>query len=151
MPANCWCMWWRERAGDGSVNKKVMARLVRDGEEPGLIAYEDDVPVGWVSVAPREAFGQLTGSRSYGPLEDEDRVWSIVCFYVDRRAKGRGVREVLLEAAVDQALRGGANAIEAYPHVDGDYMGSPGAFERRGFVQSRKAGKRIVMRLPTAG
>ena len=144
--SNCWCMFWRQRTGDGGKNKKAMKGLVSDGMEPGLIAYDDDVPVGWVSVAPRAEFGQLMRSRSYRPREEEDGIWSIVCFYVDRQAKKQGVREALLEAAVDHAERGGARAIEAYPHVDGDYMGSHAAFERKGFVQVREAGKRVVMR-----
>ena len=146
MTAGCWCMWWRRRTGAAASNRRAMQSLVREGRVPGLLAYEEGEPVGWVSVAPREDFGQLVGSRTYGPPEAEPGVWSIVCFYVDPRAKKQGVREALLEAAVDQAFRGGARAIEAYPHVDGDYMGSPTAFKRKGFVRVRQAGKRVVMR-----
>ena len=147
MPANCWCMWWRARSGDAGKNKKAMSTIVRRGDEPGLIAYDDDTPVGWASVAPRDTDGQLMKSRSYKPQDEEPDVWSIVCFYVDPRAKKRGVREALVEGAVKHALKRGARAIEAYPHVRGDYMGSPEAFERHGFARVRDAGSRVVMRL----
>jgi len=67
MTANCWCMWWRKRTGDGVKNKRNMRGIVSAGREPGLLAYQDGVPVGWVSIAPREEYGQLVGSRVYGP------------------------------------------------------------------------------------
>ena len=124
-----------------------MSGLVRRGDEPGLIAYEDGSPVGWASVAPRDTYGQLMTSRSYKPQDDEPGVWSIVCFYVDPRAKKRGVREALVAGAVKHALKRGARAIEAYPHARGDYMGSPEAFERHGFARVRDVGSRVVMRL----
>jgi GNAT superfamily N-acetyltransferase len=124
MTAGCWCMWWRGRTGDRRLNKQAMGQIVGEGREPGLLAYEDGVPVGWVSLGPREEFGHLMRSRNYGPKEEEAGVWSIVCFYVDPRAKERGVATALLEAAVEHAVRRGAKAVEAYPHERGDYMGS---------------------------
>ena len=151
MPSGCWCMWWRQRTGDAARNRQAMEALVHEGREPGLLAYEADRPVGWVSVGPREEFGQLMRSRSYGPHEEERDVWSIVCFYVDPRAKRQGVGSALLDAAVEHALARGAAAIEAYPHEQGDYMGARGAFERRGFAPVRSAGKRTVMRYARAG
>lgn len=146
MPANCWCMWWRKRTGDGAKNKRNMRALVHGGHETGLLAYEDDRAVGWVSVAPREEYGQLTGSRVYGPKEEEEGIWSIVCFYVDPRAKKQGVATALLEAAVEHAFSRGAAAVEAYPHTRGDYMGTPEAFERLGFEPVREAGTRVIVR-----
>ncbi len=147
MTAGCWCMWWRQRTGDPAKNKRAMRGIVREGREPGLLAYEDGVAVGWVSVAPREEYGQLVRSRNYGPKEEEQGVWSIVCFYVDPRAKKQGVATALLEAAVEHAIACGAAAVEAYPHEQGDYMGAPESYERLGFETVRRAGKRTVMRL----
>ena len=146
MTAYCWCMWWRKRTGDDAKNKRNMRALVRAGREPGLLAYEDGVPVGWVSVAPREEYGQLVRSRNYGPTEDEEGVWSIVCFYVDPRAKQQGVAAALLEVAVEHALARGASAVEAYPHRKGDYMGAEEPFERLGFERVRRARTRSIMR-----
>ena len=128
-----------------------MQALVREGREPGLLAYDEGVPVGWVSLAPREEFGQLVRSRSYGPRDDESDVWSIVCFYIDPRAKRRGVATALLREAVAHALRRGAGAIEAYPHVAGDYMGTPAMLEAEGFALVRSAGKRTIMRYARRG
>jgi hypothetical protein len=69
-------------------------------------------------------------------------VWAIVCFYVDPRAKERGVATALLDAAVAHAFRRGAASVEAYPHVDGDYMGRPEPLRASGLparAERRKA------------
>lgn len=145
MPSGCWCMWWRQRTGDPSKNRAAMHEIVCCGGTPGLLAYEDTRPIGWVSVAPRSEFGQLMRSRTYGPTEAQSGVWSIVCFYVDARAKRRGIARALLAAALEHAVRRGANVIEAYPHELGDYMGSPTMFAESGFEPVRAAGKRVVM------
>jgi GNAT superfamily N-acetyltransferase len=153
MPANCYCMWWRQRTGDGVKNKRNMRALVAQGHEPGLLAYANGEAVGWVSVAPRHHYGQLTKSRQNGPSADEADVadvCSIVCFYIDPRFKGRGVTRALMRAALKHAVDRGARAVEAYPHVDGDYMGSADAFAKLGFERIREAGKRVVMRYEPA-
>jgi GNAT superfamily N-acetyltransferase len=150
MTAGCWCMWWRRRTGNPERNRAAMRKLVRGGREPGLLAYEDERPVGWVSVAPRAEFGQLVSSRIYRPVDEEDGVWAIVCFYVDRSAKRRGVATALLQAAVAHAFDRGAGAVEGYPHAAGDYMGSIGMFAEAGFERVRPVGKRVLMRRAAA-
>jgi GNAT superfamily N-acetyltransferase len=146
MTAGCWCMWWRQRTGDGGKNKRNMRKLARNGREPGLLAYDDGAPVGWVAVAPRDEYGQLLRSRVYAPTDEDEGVWSIVCFYVDPRAKRKGVARALLEAAVDHALARGATAIEAFPHEKGDYMGSLELFAEAGFEPLRVTAKRTLVR-----
>lgn len=140
-------MWWRHRTGDAVKNKGAMRSLVQDGGEPGLLAYEDGVPVGWVSVGRRESFGQLMRSPQYKPRDDDPHVFAIVCFYVEPRSQHKGVTGVLLDAAVEWARAHGATAIEAYPNTSPDFMGRLEAFERRGFVPVRVAGKRSIVRL----
>ncbi|HVS85577.1 MAG TPA: GNAT family N-acetyltransferase [Gaiellaceae bacterium] len=145
----CWCMYWRDRSLEhGEPKKRAMADLVRAGREPGLLAYDGDEPVGWVSVAPREEFHALVSSPQYGPDDEDEGVWSIVCFVVDKPRRGAGVAAELLGAAVEHALARGASAIEAYPHVrDGrDYMGHVPLFEQAGFEKVRDANKRVIMR-----
>ncbi|HEX2026835.1 MAG TPA: GNAT family N-acetyltransferase [Nitriliruptorales bacterium] len=119
--AGCWCMWWRlsgrqwdELGMDG--RRRALHRLVTDGDVPGLLAYRDTLPVGWVSLGPRERFGRLQRSPVLGRAGSEDpRVWSIVCFYLPARERRRGVGRALLDAAVDHARERGATSLEAYP------------------------------------
>jgi GNAT superfamily N-acetyltransferase len=146
--SGCWCMWWRQRTGNAERNKTALRTIVKEGREPGLLAYEDGLAVGWISVEPRERLGQLMRSREYGPDEDDRAaVWSVVCFYVHASARHKGVAQELLNAAVDRALAHGATAVEAFPHNRRpDYMGSAELFERAGFRRVRVAKTRTIVR-----
>jgi GNAT superfamily N-acetyltransferase len=130
-----------------------MQAIVKEGKEPGLLAYAEGLPVGWVSVAPREAYGHLSQSKHYGAVEPEEGVWSIACFIVHPTARHRGVAKGLLQAAVEHAVARGASAIEGYPHARRpDYMGSAEMFASAGFEPVRAASVRTVVRyLPHSG
>jgi GNAT superfamily N-acetyltransferase len=160
---NCWCMWWRmgskdfDRATPGR-KRAALRSLVRDGRSPGLLAYLDGEPVGWVSVAPREERGRLERSATLKRVDDRP-VWSIVCFYIDRRRRHEGVGRALLEAAVDHARRRGARLVEGYP-VDPSVRHYPAAdaftglapmFEEAGFREVTRRGKRPIMRRAVRG
>jgi ribosomal protein S18 acetylase RimI-like enzyme len=145
----CWCMYWRDRSlAHGTPKKRAMGALVRARREPGLLAYDDGSPVGWISVAPREEFAALLRSPQYRPKDEDEGVWSIVCLAVDRYARRRGVAGALVDAAVAHAFERGASAVEAYPHVSDprDYMGSVPLYEHAGFVRRRDANKRAIFR-----
>jgi GNAT superfamily N-acetyltransferase len=147
----CWCMFWRDRSLEhGTPKKRAMGTLVRAGTEPGLLAYDGGRAVAWISVAPRESYGQLVRSRTYAPPDDDPGVWSIVCLYVHASERRRKLARVLLERAIAFAFERGATAIEAYPASvvkRSDYMGSLPGYEKLGFVPVREAGTRTVVRL----
>ena len=139
--SGCWCMWFRVtpkawQHGAGAGNRAAMSAIVAAGEVPGLLAYRDGKPVGWVSVAPRRVFERIVGPPQLVP---EDRVWSIVCFFIGAGQRGRGVAQALLGAAVDHARANGAKVLEAYPveregtsNADA-YTGPRAMFEKAGF------------------
>src|SRR6266545_1668160 len=117
--SGCWCMWWRcssrefsERNGEGL--RQDLEALVRQGHEPGLLAYSGNDPVGWVALAPRVAYPRLNRSRKLKAVDDQP-VWSITCFYIDRHHRRQGVAAALLHAAVAHARSRGAQVVEAYP------------------------------------
>lgn len=147
----CWCMYWRDRSLEhGEPKRRAMEKLVRAGREPGLLAYDDGGPVGWVSLGPREDFAPLLRSPQYRPREagGGNAVWSLVCFTVDKDAQRQGVARALLAAAVEHAFDHGASSLEAYPHKTErtNYMGHVELFEAAGFVPVRETSKRVVMR-----
>ena len=149
-PKWCWCAYFRVRGmswsnSTAAKNRRVLEDAVdanaRDGRAPGLVAYRAGEAVGWVSLAPREDFDRLEHSKVLARV-DERPVWSIVCFVVSRQARGQGVAEAMLAAAVDYARDHGATLLEAYPvEVSGGrripaanaYHGTLGMFERAGF------------------
>jgi GNAT superfamily N-acetyltransferase len=124
--SHCWCTWWRQTAADssrgvekqGAANRALMRRIVEAGSEPGLLAYRDGQAVGWVSVAPRAQYGRALRSRRIGPAPEEaldESVWSVVCFWISRKERGKGVATELLTGAVAHARERGAATLEAYP------------------------------------
>lgn len=157
--AGCWCMWPRLtgpefRRGRGTGHKRSLRRLVEGGAAPGMIAYRGGEPVGWCGIAPREQYLRLERSRVMARVDDQP-VWSVVCFFVDRGARRAGVTTALLRAAVAHAARRGARIVEGYPLDAGGkkladtfaWFGLAGAFESAGFKEvARRSATRPVMR-----
>ena len=163
---HCWCTWWRQTGAEfsageaerGAGNRTLMDSVVEAGSEPGLLAYRDGRPVGWVSVAPRPQYGRVMRSRRIGPEPEEaadGRVWSVVCFWIPRAERGKGVANELLGGAVERARARGARVLEAYP-VDPAggrppaanlFTGTLSMFLRAGFREvERPRGAQLVVR-----
>lgn len=158
--AGCWCMWWRLtrkefEQGKKGANRRALKRLVDDGTLPGILAYDGDRPVGWCSVGPRADYPALERSRVLARVDDAP-VWSIVCFFVARDARRRGLTHRLITAAVSHARKKGARIVEAYPVAPGPngmpdvwaWTGLESAFVRAGFREAaRRSPRRAVWRL----
>lgn len=148
-------MRWRMTSSEFGRSSKesradALAARILEGEAVGILAYCEGRPVGWCSVAPRQAYAALRRSRTLPPIDDKP-VWSVVCFFVDSRYRRQGLTLALLEAAVEYAASEGALIVEGYP-VEPDatsytYMGSPNTFLQAGFKDVTPLGqKRAVMR-----
>jgi GNAT superfamily N-acetyltransferase len=159
-PKWCWCAYFRIRGFDFSSGGKarhrsVMEQATRDtaaeGRAPGLVAYDGDEAVGWISIGPREDYERLAHSTVLKPIDDKP-VWSIVCFVVGRRSRGRGVARSLLRAGIDYAREHGARMLEAYPVdvPDGERLPSENVY-RGTLTMFERAGFKVVDRRPTPG
>lgn len=156
----CWCMWWRLTRSrfdqqKGAGNRRALKKLVDTGTVPGILAYDGERPVGWCSVGPREGFAALDRSRVLARV-DEHPVWSIVCFFVAKDCRKRGITARLIRAAVSYARSNGAKIVEGYPVSPGPngmpdawaYTGFESAFARAGFAEAaRRSPRRAVWRL----
>jgi ribosomal protein S18 acetylase RimI-like enzyme len=145
-PRWCWCQHWRLRSKDMAAAKvpELRERLHEQAtspEPPGLVAFDGERAVGWVSLGPRTDFERIVRSRVI-PTIDDRPVWSIVCFAVSTTARGQGVARALLDAAIGYAREREADALEAYPvafdhrepfHPDAAFTGTLPMFERAGF------------------
>ncbi len=155
----CWCMWWRLtrrefEEGQGEGNRQAMHSIVAGGEIPGILAYEGGRAVGWCSVAPRETFGSLNRSPVLKRIDDKP-VWSIVCFFVTKKHRRRGLVRKLIQAAIDYVQRQGGKVVEAYPTIPkggrvppvSSYMGFPSMYKSVGFVECARPSKsKVIMR-----
>lgn len=159
----CWCMFYRRSGAQGPLrsgttaaqaNRADLKKLVNNGNPPGLIGYQGKVPVGWVSLGPREDYAKLKRSPVMKPV-DEKPVWSIICFVVPSEHRGQGVARALLDGAIAYAKKQGATLLEAYP-VDkpgrspDDFMwfGAKSMYDDAGFEEvARRKPQRPVVRL----
>jgi GNAT superfamily N-acetyltransferase len=58
------------------------------------------------------------------PDVGDEGVWTILCMFIRRAWRGKGVTHVLLEGAVDYARSNGAQIVEAYPWDTADLSGT---------------------------
>jgi GNAT superfamily N-acetyltransferase len=153
-------MYWKLlgkdfNAGKGESNRLAQKKIVMAGHIPGLLAYVEGIPAGWVAVESRENYPVLNHSRILALL-DERAVWSVTCFFVSKQNREQGLTVELLRAAVDHAARQGGKVVEGYPvePVEGKkmppvfvYTGLAPAFIQAGFVEAgRRSEKRPIMR-----
>jgi GNAT superfamily N-acetyltransferase len=165
-PSRCWCQFFRLanaefEASTVDERRELLRREVTDdGTTPGLVAFIDDSPAGWVAVRPRRDYARLLRSpivttSTVDPIDD-DSVWSVSCFVVRPEFRRRGASSALLDAAVETARANGARVVEAYPtdltgrprmSASDLYRGTLGVFERAGFTRIDAGGTRAVVRL----
>ncbi len=162
----CWCMAYRlsgsreplpPRMTRAQANRAGLKALVDAGKPPGLIGYRGKVPVGWVSIGPREDYAKLKRSPVMKAVDGQP-VWSVICFLVPAKYRGQGVARALLKGAVAYARKQGATLVEAYP-VDkparskDEYMwfGAKSMFDKAGFKEvARRKPQRPIVRIKPA-
>jgi len=161
----CWCTYFRlpparRRAGTRETNKAHLMNRVEAGPPPGLIAFEQGAPVGWMQVGPRDDVPEWNNARRVSaPLEEESAAgpfsWAITCFFIRSKARGRGLSHLLVAEGIRFARESGAWILDACPIDEakqsksvGLFVGSTRIFEAAGFhqVALRKPG-RPLMRL----
>ncbi len=146
----CWCMAWRKRRADfqrdkGDANRASLKALVDADSQPGIIAYDGDVPVGWCAVAPRQEYSFLQRSRVLKPIDDAP-VWSVSCLFVARAYRRKNVSVELLRAAIAFVRERGGEIVEGYP-MEPKAGSMPDAFVWTGLLNAfLKAGFREVPR-----
>ena len=162
----CWCMYYR-RSGSrealppgtthAQANRAELKALVDAGNPPGLIGYRGKVPVGWVSLAPREEYAKLERSPVMKAVDDQP-VWSITCFVVPAQYRDQGVARALLDGALTYAKKRGAKLVEAYPvdrpgrsNDDSMWFGAKSMYDRAGFLEvARRKPQRPIVRIKAA-
>jgi GNAT superfamily N-acetyltransferase len=158
--AGCWCMYWLmnkkeydEKRKDGRT-KKEMKTIVKNNVEPGIIAYYENNPVGWIAVQPRQKYSRLLNSKILQPVDDKP-VWSIVCFFVHKDYRKMGISIELIKNACHFAASKGGMIVEAYPTDTKKnnsvpvfiYTGTLSAFKKAGFKEvARRSETRPIMR-----
>ncbi len=155
----CWCMHWKLKKslfdrtkGDG--NKQLLQGAILSGVEPGIVAYADGSPIAWCAVEPRKNFPTLARSRILKPLDDSP-VWSVVCFFVLKNFRQKGVSTEMLKAVVKLCRDKGVKIVEGYPVEPKKgkiadafvWTGLASSYEKAGFTEvARRSETRPIMR-----
>ncbi len=154
--SGCWCMFWRMRSNEwqirshGDEHYDDFKVLVERSLVHAAIAFIHDEPAGWVTYGPRESFPRVMNSRVLR-RDAPAGTWSIVCFYIPRQWRGKGIADQLLGAAVGYCKARGATEVEAFPVEPKDptrrepataiYTGVVTQYVKAGFVALPRAGK----------
>lgn len=157
---NCWCMYYRlsktdfieGKTDDG--NKDAMKQLVFSDKPTGILGFYGDQPIAWCAFAPREDYIKLEKSRVHKRIDNEP-VWSIPCFFIDKNFRRNGVSVELLKGVIQYARKQIIKVIEAYPTIPTQkqlpdsfaWIGLYKSFERAGFkIVDRTSKNRPMVR-----
>lgn len=128
----------------GTARAERVRRLCEEDLPPGIIAYQDDEPVGWAAVHPRSDTN-FARSRTIPHIDDLD-VWALWCFRVRPGYRKQGIMRILIDGAVAFAREHSAPAVEGYPvdsrgervNLTMAYVGTRTLFENAGFTVAAK-------------
>lgn len=144
-PNYCWCMAWRLtkeelKSNNSKSRKKFIKKRVVEKIPIGLLAYKEEEPIAWCSIAPRETYERLGGDESI------EKVWSLACFFILKEYQAQSLMKILISHAKKYAKKNGAKYLEAYP-VDPDspsyrFMGFVATFEKEKFKEVKMTGSR---------
>ncbi len=135
-----------------------MKKIVKNGTVPGIIVFDNKNPIGWTAVQPRKNYPVLNNSKILAPVDDKT-VWSIVCFYIDKDYRRKGVSVELIKYAVKFAKKNKAKIVEGYPVEPKTEKAAPpfiwtgtfSAFKKAGFNEvTRRSETRPIMRFELA-
>jgi len=157
---NCWCMYYRLNKSDfregkfDEGNKLAMKEIVWEGNPTGILGFYEGQAIAWCAFAPREDFGRLQKSHVHKRIDDE-MVWSIPCFFIDKNFRRNGVSVELLNGVIGYAKANGIKILEAYPAIPTQeklpdsfaWIGLFKSFERAGFeIVDRTSKSRPMVR-----
>jgi hypothetical protein len=157
---NCWCMYYRLPKSEfleGKVdegNKRAMQEIVWENKPTGILGLFEGQAVAWCAFAPREDFIRLENSRVHKRIDNES-VWSITCFFIDKYYRRSGVSVEILKGVIRYAGKNNIKIIEAYPAIPTQdklpdsflWIGLFKSFERAGFeIVDRTSKNRPMVR-----
>ncbi|NUR07737.1 MAG: GNAT family N-acetyltransferase [Nocardioidaceae bacterium] len=161
----CWCMSFclsRTEFALGWLtggNRRRFEAATAEGVTMGLLASVSGETVGWCACGPRSRYAGAGAARpqllrEHDP-DDDDVVWLVPCLFVRADHRSRGITHTLVRAAVDEARREGAVAVEGWPVTGPErgladaHLGRESTFASLGFrCVSRPTPSRAIMRLP---
>ncbi len=156
----CWCLHWRmatkrRDAMDPEDRRAAFLALPDVAHPPGLLAYDENGPAGWVQITPRADVPRFQTAPTARPAADTPPgTWAASCFFLRKDLRQKGHMTDLARAACQHAAASGATAVEAAARRmegswawGGGFTGLAPSLLKAGFaeVESRTP-QRVLMR-----
>lgn len=153
-PSWCQCRYFLDpdKSHGEERNRVDFHALVHAGPVPGLVAYRDGDPAGWVQLGPTDRLARFT-PRGQVPGPEE---WALTCFVVRPAHRRSGISAALLTAAIGYARDAGAATLRARPSdtavsrkSSADlFTGVLSTFIAAGFTEVARVQSRVLVEYP---
>ncbi|MFC7625819.1 GNAT family N-acetyltransferase [Microlunatus sp. GCM10028923] len=148
----CWCQNNHRQPGLATPEDKRAAKeeRVRTGRaHAALVLDSDGLAQGWAQYGSPAELPGLTHRRAYAQDPPPPADWRIICIFVDKRHRKRGVARAALGGALDLIAAAGGGRIEAVSQTTAGRKAPSGflfsatveLFEEYGFTRFRQVGK----------
>lgn len=153
-PSRCWCQYFRLRgkqwsAATADANREGLRAQIcgTGGPPPGVLGYDDGVPVGWCAAGPRDSYPRVLASPNWRDDDAGPHTWVVTCFVIRTGHRRQGLAGELLAGAVELAAASGAGAVQGCAVDVGRtgrssaadlYRGPLSVFLANGFTERRR-------------
>lgn len=121
----CYCSFWHQKWASladwekckketPDFNRKIVFEKMRSGFHVGVLAYQDQKLLAWISVGPLIDF-YWTWKRTIKVGEEAQHIAGITCFTLAPDFRGQGLQATTLEALKSYGREQKWKAIEGYP------------------------------------
>jgi len=147
----CWCLGFHLEGGDKTLTAAMRRRRklerVQEGKAHAALVFDRDDCVGWCQFGAPDEVPRIKSRAVYEKGQRSLPDWRIVCNFVGKGHRRRGVATAALAGALDLIARLGGGTVEGYPEEAGAvpagflFNGALSTYERLGFTRDRKIGK----------
>ncbi|MFX1387677.1 MAG: GNAT family N-acetyltransferase [Promethearchaeota archaeon] len=118
--ATCYCHFYHFNGTNkqffkrtAEENRNSSKKLILSGKMNGLIAFQDDKPVGWCNVNSKENFAKIPYKGKV--VDSEKKIASIICFVIAPGHRKQGIARKLLQYACSYLKKNKYELVEVYP------------------------------------
>jgi len=124
----CYCSWWhinpesmenydQEKRDNPEKFRNCIYSKVQSGFHVGVIAFEDETPMAWISIGPVNQFF-WAWKRTLDLQEKAEKTAAIMCFNTAPIFRGKNKFIPIMEALMEYGRKQNWLAIEGYPFDD---------------------------------
>jgi GNAT superfamily N-acetyltransferase len=146
----CWCMGFHPdgvRNATPEVNRERKHARVRAGTTHAALVFDGEQCLGWCQFGSPAEVPLIKSRAAYDRGAGSPPDWRIVCHFVGKGHRRKGVATAALAGALDLIADLGGGTVEGYPEPAGAvpagflFNGALTTYERLGFVRDRQIGK----------